>query len=62
MKDKYKLLVDTYFDKDTKKTYTKGSTIELTQDKAERLLKMKCVEKTKEKNKTSKEESNENIK
>ena len=60
MKEKYKILVETYFDKDEKKTYTKGSTIELTKDKADKLLKMKCVEKPKEKNKSSKEESNEN--
>lgn len=60
MKQKYKVLVDNYFNKDELKSYAKGSLIELTTDKADKLLKMKCIEKVKEKSKSSKEESNEN--
>ena len=61
-KEKYKVLVETYFDKDTRKTYPKGDIIDLTKDKAERLLKIKCVEKYNKKEKPNKEveEANEN--
>ena len=55
-KEKYKILVKTYFDKDTQITYTKGSIIELDKEKGEYLEHIECVKKIKSKEDKTKEE------
>lgn len=58
MKKKYKVLVATYFNKENKETYAKGSVIELDKEKGEYLEYVGCVKKINDK-KLDKEQKNE---
>ena len=49
MKEKYKVLVDNYFNKEEMKTYPKNSIIELAREKADYLLKEKAIVKINDK-------------
>lgn len=50
-KEKYKVLVDTYFNKDERKSYAKGSAVELNQEKGNYLEHKGYLKKSKPKEK-----------
>ncbi len=59
-KEKYKVLVETYFNKDERKSYTKGSIVELNSSKGSYLEKIKAVKKINSKEKEEIENASRN--